>query len=271
MARSAGVRDLVVTEGTLEHGMPYYAFGEGRPLVFLRWFTPDHANPKGWMRNSEIKALAGLARVFRIYAVTRAPGMPEGTTMADIATQHAEALRAEFGEPVDVLGISSGGSVALQLAADHPEVVRKLVVAASAYRLEEPAKSSQVKYATAAAEGKRALHHMASAGFKSPVVARLAAAGFWLVDPFVRPANPADTLAFVRAEDGFDVSGRLDDITVPTLIVGGENDGYYTTEIFRRTADGIPDSRLIIYPGASHTGAVNHPYFTPDVTAFLLS
>ncbi|MEV4899445.1 LuxR C-terminal-related transcriptional regulator, partial [Nonomuraea sp. NPDC055795] len=32
-----------------------------------------------------------------------------------------------FGGPVDVLGMSSGGSLALQLAADHPEAVRRVV------------------------------------------------------------------------------------------------------------------------------------------------
>lgn len=115
---SRGGSELTVTEGRLRHGMPYLAFGTGRPLVFLRWFTPDHANPTGWMRSSELKKLAGLARHFRVYAVARAPGTAAGTTMADLAAEHADAIRTEFGEAVDVLGVSSGGSIALQLAAD---------------------------------------------------------------------------------------------------------------------------------------------------------
>ncbi len=48
--------------------------------------------------------------------------------MAGLGDEHADALRTEFGEPVVVLGVSSGGSIALQLAADHPDVVRKLGV-----------------------------------------------------------------------------------------------------------------------------------------------
>ncbi|MGW0245644.1 alpha/beta fold hydrolase [Nocardia goodfellowii] len=269
MRRSTAVAGPAVTEGTLKHGLPYLALGSGQPLVFLRWFTADHANPTGWMRDSEIKTLAPLARDFRVYAVGRAPGMADGTTMGDIATQHAEALLAEFGTAVDVLGISSGGSVALQLAADHPAAVRKLVIASSGYRLERAASASQVKFGEAAARGERALHHMASAGFTNPLIARLAAAGMWLLDPLARPKNPADTLAFVRAEDAFDLDGRLSDITAPTLVIGGERDGFYPVENFRRTADGIPHSHLIIYPGASHMGAVKHPRFARDVTRFL--
>ncbi|MFE7800725.1 alpha/beta fold hydrolase [Nocardia sp. NPDC057440] len=260
---------LNVTEGTLEHKLPYLALGSGRPLVFLRWFTPDHANPRGWMRDSEIATLAPLARHYRVYAVNRAPDMPEGTTMADIAAQHAAALRAEFGGPVDVLGVSSGGSLALQLAADHPAAVRRLVIASSGYRLEDHARESQLRYAVAVAEGHRALHHMAPITASSPILGRLAVAAMWLADPLARPKNPADTLAFVLAEDVFDLSGRLGDITVPTLVIGGERDTAYSTATFRTTADGIPNSRLIIYPGAGHMGAIKHPRFARDITDFL--
>ncbi|MEV6428679.1 alpha/beta hydrolase [Nocardia sp. NPDC051463] len=266
MAKNA---QLDVTEGTLEHELPYLALGSGRPLVFLRWFTPDHANPRGWMRDSEIATLTPLARHYRVYAVNRAPGMPDGTTMADIATQHAAALRAEFGGPVDVLGASSGGSLALQLAADHPAAVRRLVIASSGYRLEDHARRSQLRYAEAVAEGHRALHHMAPITASSPLLGRLGAAAMWLADPLARPKNPADTLAFVRAEDGFDLSGRLGDITAPTLVIGGERDSAYSPATFRHTADGIPNSRLIIYPGTSHMGAIKHPRFAADIADFL--
>ncbi|MFD0365010.1 alpha/beta fold hydrolase [Nocardia sp. GCM10030253] len=269
MAKNAQLVELDVTEGTLEHGLPYLALGSGRPLVFLRWFTPDHANPRGFMRYSEIKTLTPLAEHYRVYAVNRAPGMTEGTTMADIATQHAAALRAEFGGPVDVLGVSSGGSLALQLAADHPGSVRRLVIASSGYRLEDHARKSQMRYATAAAEGQRALHHMAPIAVSSPILGRLTAAAMWVADPWARPKNPADTLAFVLAEDVFDLGGRLGDITARTLVIGGDRDSAYCTATFRHTADGIPNSRLVIYPGASHMGAIKHSRFAPDVAAFL--
>lgn len=269
MAKSALATELDVVEGTLEHGLPYLALGSGRPLVFLRWFTPDHANPTGWMRDSEIKTLSPLARHFRVYAVNRAPGTPAGTTMADIASQHADALRAEFGEPVDVIGVSSGGSIALQLAADHPEVVRKLVTISSGYRLEARIKDAQLNYAEAVAAGRRGLHYGAPVTVKSPVLARLVTPALWLLDPFVRPQDPAAMLAFIRAEDGFDLSGRLGEISAPTLILGGDGDAAYPVENFQCTADGIPNARAIVYPGASHMGAVKDPRLVADVLSFL--
>ncbi|MEC3955991.1 alpha/beta hydrolase [Nocardia sp. CDC153] len=258
-----------VSEGALTHGLPYLAFGSGQPLVFLRWFTPDHANPTGWQRTSEIRTLAPLARHFRVYAVGRAPGMAMGTTMADIATQHAEAIRAEFGSAVNVLGVSSGGSVALQLAADHPDVVRMLVVASSGDTLPMTAKRAQMSYANAVAAGRRGLHHTAPVMVRSRTLARLAAAILWLADPLARPENPADTAAFLQAEDSFDISERLGEITAPTLVVGGELDAFYPVETFRRTADRIPNAQLTIYRRTGHQGVVKHKLFAQDVISFI--
>ena len=76
----------------------------------MRGFMTVHANPVGLQRRVEIRLLAPLAKRFRVYAVGRAPGMSADASMADLAREHAEAIRAEFGTAVDVLGFSSGGS-----------------------------------------------------------------------------------------------------------------------------------------------------------------
>ncbi|WP_440086528.1 alpha/beta fold hydrolase [Streptosporangium sp. LJ11] len=262
-------RDLKVREGTLANDLPYYALGDGPPLVVLRWFTPVHANPAGPARGVELRVLAPLARHFRLYAVGRAPGMAPGTTMADIAARHAEALHAEFGGPVDVLGLSSGGSVALQLAADHPDVVRALVVAGAAHRLTPDVRRLQRRYTEEVAAGRRGLQHQAITAAASPAGRGLARVLLWLLDPLVRPGDPRDMLAFARAEDGFDLGGRLADVVAPTLVLGGERDLDYPVELFRETAEGVRDGRLIIYPGLGHLGVFRSGRLAADVTAFL--
>lgn len=44
--------DLI--EGVLAHGLPYRAFGSGRPLLLLRWFAPDNTNPTGLLGGTAI-------------------------------------------------------------------------------------------------------------------------------------------------------------------------------------------------------------------------
>jgi pimeloyl-ACP methyl ester carboxylesterase len=65
--------------------------------------------------------------------------------MADLANDYAGALDGMFQRPVDVLGISTGGSLALQLAADRPELVERLVVAGAACRLSEYGRSRSAR------------------------------------------------------------------------------------------------------------------------------
>ncbi|WP_067824018.1 alpha/beta fold hydrolase [Actinomadura kijaniata] len=258
-----------VEEGALKHGLPYFALGAGRTLVVLRGLQTTHANPAGFERSMELRVVRPLAAHFRVYAVGRGPGMAKGTTMADIAAQHAEALADRFGGPVDVLGISSGGSVALQMAADHPRSVRRLVVAASGYRLGPVAKQAQLDWASAVERGRRGLHVNARLASPSPVVRMLLTPVMWLMDPFTRPEVPGDFVAFVHAEDAFDLGDRLPEITAPTLVVGGDRDVAYPVEYFRRTAEGVADGRLIVYPGTGHVGTLMHKRFADDVRAFL--
>ena len=52
--------------------------------------------------------------------VLRRPGMPQGYSLRDMAADAATTIRQEFVGPVDVIGVSTGGSIAQHLAADHP-------------------------------------------------------------------------------------------------------------------------------------------------------
>jgi pimeloyl-ACP methyl ester carboxylesterase len=96
-----------------------------------------------------------LARGREVWWLNRRAGLSPATSMAELARDYATALRHQFGEPVDVVGVSTGGSVALQLAADHPEVVRRLVVVSAAYRLGPFGHTSQRETAQALRAGRR--------------------------------------------------------------------------------------------------------------------
>ncbi|MFI6044111.1 hypothetical protein ACIA8C_20950 [Nocardia sp. NPDC051321] len=134
-----------IAEGVFEGGEPYLRVGSGRPLVYLAGFALTHANPTGRMRQIALASVQGLASAgFEVYYTSRAPGLAVGTTFSDIAASHAAGLAAHFGEPVDVLGHSTGGDLALQLVVDHPEVVRRAVAASAAYRLGPVAKRAQL-------------------------------------------------------------------------------------------------------------------------------
>lgn len=67
--------------------------------------------------------------------------------------------------------------------------------------------------------------------------------------------DPSDMLVTISAEDSFDVESHLIDVKAPTLVLGGAADHFYSEDLFRRTAAGIPNGRAVIFPGkGSHLG-----------------
>jgi pimeloyl-ACP methyl ester carboxylesterase len=161
--------------------------------------------------------------------VNRRPGLEPDTTMADLALDYAGAIEAEFGDPVDVLGNSTGGSVAQQFAVDHPRLLRRLVLAGTAYRLGPTGREVQRRYAQLAASG----HYRRSLAALAPIVAEsrlgqlLVGSAMWLVAPLMgmgRGWDPSDFVATLAAEEAFDLGESLGEIGAPTLVIGGSRD-----------------------------------------------
>jgi pimeloyl-ACP methyl ester carboxylesterase len=262
-----------VTERQLKGGLQCLSFGDGPTLVVFPGLGMTNANPTGFQRWGEVRLLAPLASDFTVYRVGRRVGLEPGTTMTDLTNDYAEALDEEFGEPVDVLGISTGGSLALQLAADRPRLVRRLVVAGAAYRLSDYGRGFQRRMAQLAAAGDRRgmSQAMAPDVADSRLGRRIAGGLLWLAGPLFikRDWNPSDMVITIMAEDAFDLGGRLGEIATPTLVISGGRDRFYPPELFRETANGIPNARLILYEYRAHGGTFADWRFGRDVVAFL--
>lgn len=127
-------------------------------LVVLPGLEPEHANPTGMLRRWELRRRAPFAEHATVVMVRRSPGLAAGCTMAEIEDVPARAVEHEDGEAVAVLGESTGGSVALQLAADHPDLVRRLVVVSGACRLSDlgPCRPAEQARRIAAGQPRRA-------------------------------------------------------------------------------------------------------------------
>jgi pimeloyl-ACP methyl ester carboxylesterase len=232
--------------GEFPGGLTYLAVGEGPPRVLL----------PGLAREAERRAqpYRGLARLTHreVYIVNRPCRLHRGITMAELAAAHAGALRAHFGTPVDLLGISTGGAIALQLAVDHPEVVCRLVVVASASWLGDKGRQKLREYGEHIAAGKTGARVLASV--LTPAVQWLATAAIWLNARAERSVDPTNMLATIDAECGFDVTSRLGTIPAPTLLVAGGRDRAFPPKLTRATAAGIRNSQLVLYP----RGACGH-------------
>ena len=210
-----------------------------------------------------------LTKEYTVYIVTRKPGLPDGYSMQNMGDDYAVMIQQEFGGPVDVLGTSTGGSIAQHLAADHPDVVRRLVIHSSAYALGNAAREAQMRVGHLARQRKWRKAFAALLGFLlsfnrfGKIVAEIGAVFMILI----APDDASDLVVTIEAEDQHDFQDRLAEITAPTLVTGGDRDPFYSEAMYRETAAGIPNAKLIIYPGQGHP--VGGRQFDKDVLAFL--
>lgn len=261
-----------VSSGMLDDQLPYLAVGSGPPLVMAMGLTPTHEIPTGFERRMALRGALPLARHFRVYIVNQRPGMQPGTSMADIARDLAGAVEREFATPVFLTGTSTGGSVALQLAVDRPELVRALVVIASAYRLGPRGRELQQELAalTRAGDPVEGWARLTTAMLPrplqrpaSPVVRRMVRS--------MAPEDPTDLLATIEAEDAFDVGDELHRVTAPTLVIGGGKDAFYPRALFEDTAARIPDGRVHLRPDWGHMRASGSAATANITLGFLLA
>jgi pimeloyl-ACP methyl ester carboxylesterase len=191
----------------------------------------------------------------RLVVLNRWPGLPDGLSMAELATGHADAIRAGLAVPVDVIGMSTGGSIALQLAADHPDTVRRLALLSTACRLSPFGRASQSRVAALLRAGKTRPAVRFAAGILAPRGLRGIAGGIgWLTAQRVitNPQAAADLIATIGAEDGFDLARCRTPIAARTLLIAGARDRFYSRHLFEATAALIPNSTLRLVPGRGH-------------------
>lgn len=257
--------------GTLHGGLTYLTIGSGAPLIVLPGLLPNHDALTGRARQAQAEQLKPLAVTRRVWWVNRRPHLEPGTTIEEIARDYAIALREKFGEPVDVLGTSTGGSIALQLAADHPDVVKRLVVASAACRLSPLARQAQGDAADQleASDPSGAAAAIVPLLTTNPAGQRMLRALSRIGGATLFKHASTDLVATIRAEDGFDVENRLGSITAPTLVIGGSIDPLYSEELFRETAALIPLGQLDLVEGVGHIRAQTGRSFEARVLAFL--
>jgi 3-oxoadipate enol-lactonase len=150
--------------------------------------------------------------------------------------------------PLDVMGISLGGVVALQIAVRHPGRVRSLAVACSAaFALPGPAIA---RVEEAEDGGMEAVVPSTLERWFTP--AALAEPGH----PGVRYARERllsdrveDFAAAWRAMSTHDVSGHLGEIDVPLIAIAGGQDASVPVAILEDLAGAVPRGRLAVFRG----------------------
>lgn len=249
--------------------LPTVAYGDptSPPLVYLRGLPSDPGRLRGAEAIGERLILRGPLRSHRVHAAGRPAWLERGTDMAEIAGLYADAVRRRFGGPVALMGVSTGASVAFQVAVDHPDVVGSLVIVAGAATLGTEGRAVQRRYAELLGDDRWAAGEHPAAGMPdSPKLDSLLRAAIRMTR---RPEDREGLRALVEAEDGYDVRERLGRVRAPVLVVSGGRDRFYPLSVVDETVRRLPRATHIVYANRSHAGTALHPRFADDVDRFL--
>jgi len=180
-----------------------------------------------------------------------------GFSTAALARPVAGLLGSLSLTPAHVVGLSLGGVVALQLALDAPSKVRSLVLVNSFARLSQPPRSvlrGLVRVALLLAAPMSWTGAWVGSGlFPRPDQRPLREAAAQRIASNSRAAYLRMMGAVLRS----DLSGRLGEIRVPTLVVAGSEDRTVPLPAKVGIARGIEGARLEVIEGSGHATPID--------------
>lgn len=219
------------------------------------------ANGNSWQL--QMPALIGAG--FRVVAPDT-PGFGQssyaggGINVAKATSPMAELLEHLSLGPAHVVGISMGGTQALQLALDWPQMVAKLVLVNTFAHLDLNETASWpyflVRFILVHTLGLRSqAKTVAGRIFPRPEQEFLRQE---LMNQIMQ-ADPRAYRAMMRSLARFDVTGRLCEIQSPTLVISSAQDTTVPLRAQNALASGISNARQAIIPEAGHAVSVEKP------------
>ena len=246
------------------------SFGSGREnLVMIPGLGDGMATVKG-------KALLGsilcrkYGKKYRVTIISRKNALETDASTESMAKDQYLSMQALGIRKAHIMGVSMGGMIAQHLAVQHPEAVDRLILAAAAPKSTDLIKENIGRWIGFAQMG-------AFLGLMIDVTEKAHPEKYLKrLRPFYpylgSAAKKTDIERFTiqaRACETHDASEVLDQITAPTLIVGGGLDRTLGVEGSHALHRMIPGSILKIYEDQGHALYEDEPDFHKTVLDFL--
>ena len=264
-----------VETGYFFNNQPYVKVGKGEKiLIQIEPLSFDHKPLDGFLLKQFIKQNEAFLNDYTVYHIGRKPNLPDGYTINQMSKDYGLLISTVFNRKVDVIGLSTGGQIGLNLAADFPEVINKIVIVSAAYKLSDEGKELEKKVAEYFAQEK---YGKTMATLIELVYEKGMKRGFYKMMMRMTGRSmlkdieyPNDFQVGVEADCNMNFKNRLQEINVPTLVLYGKKDIGYSLDDVKETAAGIVDSELKIYNDYGHDLYTdNYKEVNEDIIAFL--
>ena len=245
-----------IQNGTLslkDDTMHYIRFGGGsRTLIMLPGLGDGLTTVKGTALPMSFMYRI-FAKDYAVYMFSRRNHLPEGYGTRDMARDLKDAMDKLGIAKTDLVGVSMGGMIAQHFAADYPGRIGKLVLVVTSAEPNPVLTESISEWVDLAERG----DHTA---LMDSNVRRMYSDAYyrknrWLIPVMGKLTKPRSYSRFFIQADAclnHDAADRLPLISVPTLVIGGEQDRCLGADASHRIAAAIAGAELKMYPEWGH-------------------
>jgi pimeloyl-ACP methyl ester carboxylesterase len=251
----------------------YEEHGSGEPLILIMGFTVSSI---GWHWNIPAFAQSFRTIAFDNRGVGQSDKPDEPYSMSMFADDTAGLLDGLDIDSAHIFGISMGGMIAQEFALRHPERVKSLTLGCTNCGGENTILSSDP-------EVLHMLEHIESVSVEEAALAMTKVAVTpWFMQKHmdtlielnklsaVHPTPKHGMVSQMAAIQSHDTYARLPQISVPSLVITGKQDGLVPPENSVVLSRQIPNAELLILSNASHLFNIERPQTTVDsVTSFI--
>lgn len=245
----------------------YETSGNGAPILFIHGLG---SSARDWEMQTPFFSNHHRTFAFDLRGHGHSQKPSDAYSMPLFAEDAAELIKLLGAEPVHVVGISLGGMIAFQLAVDHPELIKSLVIVNAGpevvVRTMKDRWNVFLRFAIVRLLGMRKMGEVLS---KRLFLKEEHAS---LREVFVERWAENDPRAYtntLRAIVGWSVMDRIHQINLPTLVLA--SDGDYTPVSDKEAfVSKMPRAELVVIPDSHHALPVERPNeFNDAVLTFL--
>ncbi|MFP3914001.1 MAG: alpha/beta fold hydrolase [Actinomycetota bacterium] len=226
--------------------LAYTRQGEGDPVMLLAGLG---GQGRGW--GAQIERFGGdYDVVVPDHPGTGGSGTPEALTLEHHARSMAELIRGLGMGPTHLVGSSTGGAIAQIMALDHPDTVRSIALVSSWARADD-------FFRHQFAVRKEVLRRLGTEAYAAASALFLFSPTFFrhhypVVRDWQESASRGDATVMEQRIDMIlrhDQLDRLRDVTAPTLVLVGSQDGCTPPYLSRELAEAIPGAEQAVIEG----------------------
>lgn len=244
----------------------YAVFGKGKKtMVIIPGLTLRDVKGAGL-------GLALMYRIFakdyRVYIIDKKSNIEKNCTVFDLANDTAEVMQKLGIENAYVVGVSLGGMIAQEIAINHPELVKKLVLGVTASRTNETMQKVVGNWIYLAENGDFGgiIRNMLTVMYSEKYVKQYG----WMFPILARFSKPKNEERFIRLAKACltcEAYNRLDMIKAPVLVLGGMDDKIVGSEpsyeIFEKLS-----CKIYMYGSLGHSAYEEAPDFNLRIKNF---